>query len=122
MTSQGMSLKAQIQLERIHMNNMNNQTNAADLLTTENEYWVDLAQALVRLESNPDFQQLILQGYFKDKAADGVSLLSSEYVRQSGVRGSLIEDLAAISALQEYFKYVKNMGIIDEGPLEDEDE
>jgi len=101
---------------------MNNQTNTAELLTTENEYWVELAQALVRLEQNSDFQKLILQGYFKDKAADGVSLLSSEYVRRSGVRGALIEDLAAISALQEYFKYVKNMGIIDDSPIDDDED
>jgi hypothetical protein len=49
---------------------MSNQTNQ-EILTTSNDYWVDLAEALVRLESNPDFKKVILEGYFRDKAVDG---------------------------------------------------
>ena len=100
---------------------MSNQTNVG-LESVENEYWVEMANALVRLEANADFQKVIHQGYFIDKAVDGVSLLSTEYTRRSGVRGSIIEDLAAISALRAYFKYIKDLGIIDDGPLADEDE
>ena len=88
----------------------------------ENEYWVELAEALTRLEMNEDFKKVILKGYFVDKAVDGVSLISTEYVRRSNTRGPIIEDLAAISALQVYFKQIKSMGIIDNSPLVDEEE
>lgn len=104
---------------------MSNQTND-QLMTTSNDYWVDLAQALVRLESNPDFKKVILDGYFRDKAVDGVSMLAHPEVKRRNQRGDVFEALVAISQLQDYFITVKNLGLIEEeetGPeVEDEDE
>lgn len=104
---------------------MSNQTND-QLMTTSNDYWVDLAQALVRLESNPDFKKVILDGYFRDKAVDGVSMLAHPEVKRRNQRGDVFEALVAISQLQDYFITVKSLGLIEEeetGPeVEDEDE
>ena len=52
----------------------------------EYNYYVGLKQALDRLEQNPDFKKVILDGYFKDKAINGVSLLATDYVRKNGLR------------------------------------
>lgn len=90
-----------------------------DLVTVENEYWVNLHNALERLEQNEDFQSVIKEGYFKDKAVNGVSLLATDYVKQSGSRGDIMEQLVAISQLEDYFAMIHNLGTI---PVEPEDE
>lgn len=91
-------------------------TEPAALETVENEYWIELADALVRLEKNPDFKKVILEGYFKDAAIDKVSLLATRYIKEKGLRGEVIEQMVAISQLQDYFITIKNLGLIDDGP------
>ena len=95
----------------------NNQT--ADLELTAEElreynHFVGLKQALDRLEQNPDFQKLILEDYFKNKPINGVSLLATDYVKKNGLRGEIMEDLVAVSKLQDYFLTIKKMGTIEE--------
>ena len=43
------------------------------ILEVENQYWADMWASLERLQKNKDFKRLILEGYFKDKAINGVS-------------------------------------------------
>lgn len=92
-----------------------------ELMTIENQYWVDMALALERLENgNPhpdDFKKVITEGYFKDKAINGVSMLGTEHVRRAGVRPDIMEQLVAISHLQDYFFTIKSLGTT---PDEDE--
>lgn len=94
-----------------------------ELLKIENQYWVDLAQALERLETGKphpdDFKKVILEGYFKDKAVNGVSLLATDHVKRAGVRGDIMEQLVAISALEDYFHTIKNLGTLPEEDEED---
>jgi hypothetical protein len=91
----------------------NNQNKTEDeLLTIENNYWVSMHEALDRLKSNEDFKTVILDGYFKDKAVNGVSLLSTDYTRQNGVRGEILEQLVAISALEDFFGTIDNLGTL----------
>lgn len=78
--------------------------------STSNHYWVDLAEALDRLERNDDFKKVISEGYFKEKAVMGVSLLATDYVKKSGLRPDVMEGLIAISALQDHFLTIKRMG------------
>lgn len=105
---------------------MINQMTADNGLTAEeiNEYnyYVGMRQALERLESNPDFQKVILDGYFKDKAVNGVSLLATNYIKKNGLRPDVMEGLVAISQLQDYFITIKRLGaeIEDEDGTEDE--
>ena len=91
----------------------NNQT--ADLELTAEElreynHFVGLKQALERLEQNPDFQKVILEDYFKNKPINGVSLLATDYVKKNGLRGEIMEDLVAVSKLQDYFLNIKRLG------------
>jgi hypothetical protein len=89
-----------------------NTLNEDKLLQVENEYWVILWEALDRLKSNKDFQKVVLEGYFKDKAVNGVSLLAQDQIVAGGHRSAVMEDLIAISSLQDYFLTVENLGSI----------
>lgn len=98
---------------------MINHSTDEQLLEAENSYWVKKWEALERLHNNEDFKDLVLEGYFKDKAVDGVSMLAHDAVIKSGKRGEVMEALVAISHLQDYFITVQNLGSI---PDYDEDE
>jgi hypothetical protein len=92
-----------------------------DLLTVENEYWVTMHDALERLEQNEDFKKVIQIGYFKDKAVNGVSLLATDYVKQAGARGDIMEQLVAISQLEDYFAVIHNLGTVPTDAEDDEE-
>lgn len=85
-----------------------------ELLTVENQYWAELNAALERLENgNPqpdDFKKVILEGYFKDRAINGVSMMDAPGVADSGQRKDLVEEMISISKLQWYFNMIKNLG------------
>lgn len=88
------------------------------ILTVENQYWSDMWSSLERLKENKDFQRVILEGYFKDKAVNGVSLLAQDAVVQGGHRTSVMEELVAISRLEDFFITIENLGTI---PSEEEE-
>ena len=92
-----------------------------DLLTVENEYWVTMHDALERLEQNEDFKKVIQIGYFRDKAVNGVSLLATDYVKQAGARGDIMEQLVAISQLEDYFAVIHNLGTVPADAEDDEE-
>jgi hypothetical protein len=101
-----------------------NQTAETELTADEVKeynYYVGMRQSLERLEANPDFQKVILEGYFKDKAINGVSMLATNYIRKNGLRPEVMEALVAISQLQDFFITIKQLGAeVDE--LDDGDE
>lgn len=102
---------------------MNNQEQAdLEKEQAQYDYYVGQRQALERLENNPDFQKVILEGLFKDRAINLVSTLASPYVRKTGTRGELIEEANAISVLQHYFMTIKSLGAeaVEDEELEDE--
>lgn len=93
-----------------------------ELESVEMQYWVDMKKALDRLEANEDFKKVILDGYFKDKAINGVSLLATDYVVANGLRTRVMESLVAISQLEDFFKTIKVMGGEGAEELFEEDE
>lgn len=105
---------------------MSNQIADNGLTATELEeynYYVGLKQALERLETKPDFQKVILEGYFKNYAVNGVSRLASPYIKKNGFRPDVMEQLVAVSQLQHYFIDIKSMGAeASDEEFEDEDE
>ena len=106
---------------------MSSNHNQAELELTAEElkeynYWVGMKQALERLENNPDFQKVILDGYFKDKAINGVSMLASGYIKKNSLRPDVMEGLVAISQLQDFFITIKQLGTEPEDEDENEDE
>ena len=91
-----------------------------ELITTDNSYWVDMNESLKRLVQNEDFNRVILTGYFKDKAVRGVSMLAQEYVLRSGTRGAVMEELGAISHLENYLIMIRNLGSIPQSINDEE--
>jgi hypothetical protein len=89
-----------------------NNLDEPQILEVENQYWVDMAASLERLHSNPDFLKVILIGYFQDKAINGVSLLAQDSVVESGRRSAVMEDLIAVSSLQDHFITIRNLGTV----------
>lgn len=83
-----------------------------ELITVDNSYWMDLNESLKRLVQNEDFNKVILTGYFKDKAVRGVSMLAQDHVKRSGLRGDVMEELVAISHLEDYLIMIRNLGSI----------
>lgn len=94
----------------------------AEILRVENTYWAELCKSLERIEKNEDFKKVILEGYFKDKAINGVSLLATDHVRRNGFRPEVMEQLVAISHLEDYFITIKNLGANVEDIGEDDEE
>lgn len=90
------------------MNNL--ETKDQELLTVSNVTFADLKTAYLRLRDNKDFQLLILQGYLRDHAVDQVSLLATPHIKANGLRSDVMEELIAISRLEDYFNTVVNMG------------
>ena len=88
---------------------------------TDNTYWISMQEALERLHNNEDFKKVILEGYFKDRAVNGVSMLASGHVVDNGLRPQVMEDLIAISRLQDYFLTINNLGSITEEDEENMD-
>jgi len=99
--------------------NANNQQTEQEMEMVETQYWADQYEALTRLESNKDFQLVILQGYFKDRALDNVSMLGTHYAKSSGTRPEIMESLVAISSLQDHFNTIKKIGGIAEEDISD---
>lgn len=83
--------------------------------------WVEMKESLDRLVTDPDFNKVILQGYFRDYAVEGVSLLAAEQIVRSGARPAVMERLIAISQLEDYFHTIQSMGSVPDME-DDEDE
>ena len=91
------------------------------IIEVENQYWVDMWASLERLQRNKDFKRLILDGYFKDKAVNGVSLLAQDAIVDNGMRPRVMEDLVAISKLEDFLITVENLGSVPPEKEEEED-
>lgn len=90
------------------------------LETVETQQWVSRMEALERLEKNPDFINVIMEGYIRDRSLNGVSMLANESVKRQGQRPDVMEMLVAVSTLQDYFKMLKNLGAIAKDDMDEE--
>ena len=97
---------------------MNTQENK-NLIEVDNKYWKDKRIQLERLHNNPDFQSVILNGYFKDLAINSVSLLAADYTIRENKRSEIMETLIAISRLEDHFHTIMHLGAPS---IEDSDE
>lgn len=91
------------------------------ILEVENKYWVEQWEALKSLKEDKRFQKVILEGYFKDKAINGVSLLAQDYIVENGHRTKVMEDLIGVSSLEDHFMTIESLGSTP-AELDDEDE
>lgn len=90
-----------------------------ELEMVENQQWISRWEALERLQKNPDFVNVIMEGYIRDRSLNGVSMLANDSVKRQGQRADVMEMLVAVSTLQDYFKMLKNLGAIAKEELEE---
>jgi len=89
-----------------------------ELETANNRYWVNMYNDLEALKRNKLFKKVILEGYLKDRAVALTSLLAQDHVVSNGHRSAVMEDLIAISSLEDFFMMIENLGNI---PSDDEE-
>lgn len=94
-------------------------TEQVELEMVETDGLVDLLEALERLEKNPDFKKVILDGYIINKTLGAAGRLADPAVKKTGERGDLMEELVGISGLQYYLKMIHMLGA---GAREDQEE
>lgn len=92
------------------MSNLTTDENSGELIAVENGYWVAMKNALQTLEGRPAFNELVIEGYFKDKVDSLLRELISVDVMEQGLRNSVIERLVAVARLQDYFSTIKAVG------------
>ena len=92
----------------------------AAIADTEALYWVEQAEALERLERNDDFRKVIRDGYLKDKALRGVSLLAHDGTKRAGARPDVMEALIAVSSLDDHFRVIRQLGGMAKDDLAEE--
>ena len=79
-----------------------------DISIEEAQSIVNRAKALDRLMENKDFQELIVKGYLEQEAVRITQALANPAMDSR--RNSLLEQLLAISHLQQYFNAMRAMG------------
>jgi len=92
-------------------------------MTTEEavmaNHYKEQLDALNRLMEDKDFKKVIIEGYFKDEAIRLTGLLAHDEIRRQNLRPAIMEQLVAISNLQDYFRTITNMVAPE---FDDEDE
>lgn len=71
---------------------------------------IELAEALKRLQSNPDFNKVINKGYLEDNAIRLVALRSSPSLQEKEQQESVLKEIDGIGALLNYFRRIMYMG------------
>ena len=81
---------------------------------------VDMGRSLERLRSNRDFKAVIMEGYFKEEAIRLVHLKSSASMQDADSQASIIRDMDAIGALNQYFNTLNHRAMLSEKAIEDD--
>lgn len=66
--------------------------------------FVERGKALERLRANPDFQAIVLKGYFENEAIRLVHLKSDPNVQGAEQQAAINKDIDAIGAFQWYLR------------------
>ena len=93
-----------------------------ELETVQVEHYVEMGEALDRLEQNEDFKKVIIEGYLKANVLDSVSLLAVPQIKKAGERTDVMEDLIAASNLQYFLQTVHQFHAAQKDPILSEEE
>lgn len=79
---------------------------------------VALAEKLNRLHKNKDFQELIIEGYFRDEASRAVLLKADPEMCEDREQKQLNDIITSIGGLRQYFHKVFRLGQMSEQSME----
>lgn len=85
---------------------MSNQIQEIELNIKQAQKIVELGNALERLRNNSDFKKVISEGYFEQEAVRLVHLKSDQNMQSPDSQKSIIAQIDAIGALNQYFQTV----------------
>ena len=76
---------------------------AIDRNIKEAKATLEIGNALERLRGNKDFKKIVMEGYFRDEAVRLVHLKSDPSMQTPEYQKSIITQMDAIGALNQYF-------------------
>lgn len=83
---------------------------------------VALKNSLDRLTQDPNFERVILNGYFKEHAARLVMLRADPGMESAARQESLLRAIDAVGELQQYFRGVIQLGLMAEKSLQEDEQ
>lgn len=89
---------------------MNNDLQEIEVTIEEALAQVRRGELVLSLEKNPEFRELVLEGYFRDDAARVVMLLADKEHQSAERQTALHSDLVGISTFGEYLRAQKILG------------
>jgi hypothetical protein len=100
------------------MSEQQQQIEHVELSIQEAKDSIEKKQALIRLQNNPDFQSLILEGYFQKEAARCVAALADPSLQDATQQKLLTNMITAVGYFRQYLSAVYQFGSIGERTLE----
>lgn len=94
-------------------------TEAIELTMKEAQGHLDVEAALQRLNHNPDFKKIILQGYLQEEAVRLVHLKASPELDGPEAQTALLRDIDGIGALLGYFRKLQMQARYAQKAIED---
>ena len=88
----------------------------------ESKKLVELGAALERLRNNPDFKEVIIQGYFEQEAIRLVHLKADKNMQTPERQASIVAQMDAIGALSEYFAVVSHRAMLASKAIESDEQ
>ena len=98
------------------------QIQQVELSIDEAKEHIQKMNALIRLSNSKDYQQVFLQGFFKDYAIQQVMLKSDPSQQNDADQKVIIENINSIGSLRVHLHGIMAQGRAAEGALHDHEE
>jgi len=82
---------------------------------------VALKRSLLRLQENPDFDKLMINGYFENEAVRLVLLRADPSQQDEAAQATINKQLDSIGFLRQYFIAVNQIGAMAEKAIQDDE-
>lgn len=83
---------------------------------------VDIGAALERLSNNRDFKKVIIDGYFENEAVRLVHLKADPSMQKPETQASIILQMDAIGALNQFFQTIYHQSRLASKAVEDDEQ
>lgn len=96
---------------------MTNELQSIEREITANKEMIARYEALERLRKNPDFNNIVMEGFFKDEAVRLVNLKAHPAMQKEENQKAINKDIDAIGSLYYYFMTIESQAIQAEKSL-----
>lgn len=90
------------------------QLETLDITIKQAQTSIALKRSLMRLQENPDFDKLIMKGYFEDEAVRLVLLRADPSQQSEDAQKAINKSLDSIGFLRQYFIAINQIGAMAE--------